>query len=228
MRSVRISHVSCVCCFILLFSFAKAQTSKHLRPSIPWQEDPVFGLRFDPETAKYDGVAAKLKSQCKFFQGKESRTWIFAHAKSRDSDYYVVKGWSPCKEGCGDNFGSALWVHGAQCQWDESNWTLSGVPSKDAYQDSSAAEGLPGMNVKAPDVCNSQSNSSRCHYTLRSAHEEAILRELVRDAIQRGIRAFGGERYFRMQVCTPQEQPDNSGYPIMQEELRTFCAKPNP
>jgi hypothetical protein len=106
----------------------------------------------------------------------------------------------------------------------ESNWTRSGVPPAGGYQNTKLTEGLPGMN--APEVCEDRPRYPLCRYVLRSAAEEALLRGLVQDGIERAVRAFGRDQ-FKKKACSSETFSEQSDYPIVQMELRRFCANPD-
>lgn len=210
-------------CFwaVLLNSLAlQAQTTKPV-PSIELQ-DPVFGVSFSPFIVKYEEIPSELRQLCSPF-GK-GHVWLFSHLKSNRSDYYIVMGWSRDQDG--DSFGTAIWTMGTSCRVTESNWVLAGIPSPSGYSGTNVQEKLPGIDVPAPKSCQSDPLAV-CNYQLRSAHEEFIIRGLVRDAIQRASKAFGGRTQFKQKACSPSTIKANSYSPIVQQELRQFCSQAN-
>jgi len=102
---------------------------------------------------------------------------------------------------------------------------LSGAPPKNGYKDAQVAERMPGIDAPTPKACNSGPDEL-CNYTLQSAREEAILRGLVGDALQRAIKAYGGAATFRKKACSPDIILGNSNSPIVQQELQKFCSSP--
>jgi len=206
---------------VLLNSLAlQAQTTKPVLSTMI--EDPVFGVSFDPFKVKFENIPSKLKQLCHL--SDEGHLWLFSHLKTDRSDYYIVMGWSYDQEG--DSFGNAVWTMGNSCSIAETGWVLSGIPSPSGYSSTNVHEKLPGLGVPAPKSCQSDPQAV-CNYQLRSAHEEFIIRGLVRDAIQRASKAYGGEAQFKKKACSPYTIKANSYSPIVQQELRQFCSQAN-
>jgi hypothetical protein len=86
------------------------------------------------------------------------------------------------------------------------------------------AGGLPGLDETS--ICE-QVAAGPCHYILRSAEEEAILRGLVRDGLARGVRAWGGPDRFKAEACQPSLLHGNMFKPIVYDELKKFCGRRN-
>jgi hypothetical protein len=61
------------------------------------------------------------------------------------------------------------------------------------------------------------------HVVFMSIGEENLFRQFVRDAIQRDVKAHGGDKSFRSQACIHSVllQAD---YPIVLQELKAYCA----
>ena len=210
-------------CCVLLFSFGQslAQASKTLLPFI--LEDPAFGLAYNPHLVKYEQVPLSFKKQCPdFFNDKKESVWLYAHLKYGKSDYYIVMSTSPDQDG--DSFGTAVWFDGSKCRMDEAKWTLSGVIPRDGYKGTGDLEKMPGLDMPTPSACNSDP-SAPCYYTLQSARQQEILSSLIRDAIQRAIKAYGGDAPFRKKACTTKVLNDNLSYPIVKRELQAYCSK---
>ena len=110
-------------------------------------------------------------------------------------------------------------VSGGTCHGEDSKWMLSGLVPVGGYPTPSPPVGLPGLG--APSVCD-RGPTGDCHYLLRSAAEEALLRDLVRDALERGIRAWGSAVAFRKAVCRPEVVGDDL-YPVLNQEVSRFC-----
>jgi hypothetical protein len=204
--------------FLTEYSTAFAQTPKEKK--IERFDDPVFGISYDATRIKYD-VAPNVLKELPCFQYKEG-DHVYAHLNSGKYDYYIVMNTS-MRNREGDAFGSALWVEGMKCHFDDSNWVLTGVPQKGGYKESDIAEKLPGFAVHPPMACNLPGQDRFCYYTLQSSIEEKILRGLVKDAISRAIHAYGGESLFRQKACTSHTVAGVEQYPIVQEELQSFC-----
>jgi hypothetical protein len=198
-----------------------AQKSSRLPKEEVVLEDPIFGLSYNPSVVRYEEVPPWLDKKCKLGASSDDRMWIYAHVGNKDSELYIVINEAAGKEGYP---GSALWVKGAECETDGSDWTLSGKLPERGYGASRSWEGLPGFG--APRVCEDQPSGSSCRYILRSPVEEAVLRSLVKDGIQRAVKAFGKAQFSKME-CSAQAISEQSDYPIVQQELRKFCSTPN-
>jgi hypothetical protein len=181
-----------------------------------WITDPMFGLEFHPSMVKYELMPAKVLRTCGDFL--PGRYWIFAHLRKGDTDYFVETGMSPKQEG--DIFGGVLAITDSKCQSEDSTWMLSGFVPMNGYPQAAAPVLLPGFGAKS--MCG-KGPLGDCHYILRSAAEEAILRGLVRDGLARGIRAWGGVARFKREVCRPRVIEANVSQPIVRQELITFC-----
>ncbi len=212
-----------------LFSFLIAVTILHGAnaqvPTEKWLqqatlEDPVFGIAYRPSIVKFDVMPKRISQLCPGF-GNEL-DWVFAHYKSGSSDYYIVMGVSESQDG--DSFGTGVWIDGSRCRMSESKWVFLGTPSSSGFNNKGIADELPGLN--APRVCDSGAGSD-CHYLLRSAHEEEILKGLIGDAIQRSIAAYGSGAAFKRKACSSDILRGNAEFPLVAEALRAFCAKPS-
>jgi hypothetical protein len=121
----------------------------------------------------------------------------------------------------GDSLGAALEVSDSKCSDGDSLQMLSGFVPSGGYGAGQAPPGLPGEGAKR--VCDRPLGP--CHYVLRSAKEETILRDLVKDALVRATRAWGGAGVFKQVACKPSVQAGNSSTPVVQEELARFCGQ---
>jgi hypothetical protein len=178
--------------------------------------DPVFGITFNSSEVKYEPMPVAARHLCPDF--RRGVYWTFAHFRKNDADYFVVLGAAPNQDG--DSFGTAIEIRGSKCQVADSKWMLSGFLPPRGYSGGSEWNHLPGL--EAPEVC----DQGDCHYVLRSAGEEALLRGLVQDALARGTRAWGGMARFKKEVCSPQIMEDSSSMPVVQQELSNFCRQP--
>ena len=189
-----------------------AQTGPPLRERV--LEDPVFGIGYRPRVVKYDEIPARLKELCNDF--RDGRYWVYAHTRVDRSEYFIVMGITKGQEG--DSLGNAVWIQDSKCQVGDSLWTLSGVPMKQAYGTGLYKGEMPGIG--APEVCDRQGD---CHYNLRSDKEEAILRDIVKDAIQKAVAAYGDEDQFKKKACSPSVVSGDPRTPVVQQELQKFC-----
>ena len=186
--------------------------TRHLQLS-----DPVFGIKYNPDIIHFDIVPNDVKNIC---GGYNNRNWsLYSHFEFDDSNYYIVMGWDSYP--LGDSFGTAVWIKNNKCREVESSWILTGVPEKSGYRKNIGNDTLPGIDEPTPEVCNSDPYA-RCNYQIKSQSAENILTGIVRDAIERGIKAFGGKGNFKKKVCTNINM--NISYPIVHEELLKFCS----
>ena len=202
------------CCYS-----AKRQASVSKTNTI--REDPMFGSVFDYTKVKFQALPTHLRSICD--TGKEN-VWIFAHTHRQSGDYYVVLGVGQGRDntGRGDPLGVTLVVDGSECSGMDSTGMLSGFVPENGYN-------LEEKPVYPPQFIGTEAceegELGPCHYILQSAEEEAIIRELAKDGIQRGIKAFGGKAAFKKAACTRNIIEANSNTPIVQQELRRFCSQ---
>jgi len=209
-----------LCCLTLIASVqsALAQKSSPIRKEQALLEDPIFGISYSPSQARYEEAPLLLKKRCRL--GNDP-IWIYAHVRKDDSDYFIVTGYQLPEY---EPEGSSLWVEGAECRDDLSAWTLSGLPPTGGYQNAQSSAGLPGLG--AAKVCENRPEEQFCRYILRSPAEEALLRDLVQDGLQRAIKAWG-KAPFRKKQCSAEAISKQSDYPIVQQELRKFCSTPD-
>jgi len=100
--------------------------------------DPLFGISYDPERNRFEEVPSKVSALCPGLRGK--KTWIYAHLKATDAEYFVVSGYTgECAEGkrrCEpDVVGTGVLLRGTMCSltavdsfyWDDHSdlWKLS-------------------------------------------------------------------------------------------------------
>jgi hypothetical protein len=177
-------------------------------------QDPMFGLSYDYTKINYEQFPQSVGRLCRGLV-KGGTYWIFAHTQRKSGDYYVVMGVVPKQSG--DSLGIALWVRDSECDGEDSLWMQSGFPPAEGYTSIPYSGELPGLDARK------DCNRGDCRYVFRSAEEEAILRDLVRDGISRGVQALGRER-FRKEACQTSELKEtNSSTPIVQKELTEFC-----
>lgn len=206
-----------------LSPYTQAQThikKEHLPKTL---EEPLFDIAYDPSVVRYTPVPESILHSCR--NGYEHE-FVYAHLKSGNSDYYIISGYSSDQDG--DSLGYVALINEKSCDTYDLGYAYSGIPPENGYKDSGNVERIPGEdapNVRNPGESGAQGNY---HYILRSAHEEFILRGLVQDALQRGIRAFGSEDRFRRKVCTSEKIKGLSYFSniIEEEELKAFCSKP--
>jgi hypothetical protein len=178
-------------------------------------EDPIFGISYSYAKVHYEQMPTSLRHICPNFE--LGTFWTFARVRKGEKEYFVVMGVRPGQDG--DSLGVALVVEGSDCTGEDSTQMLSGFVPSGGYTTGRSSGELPGLG--APEVCDGPAGP--CHYILRSAEEEDLLRELVRDALTRGALAWGGTDRFKGEVCKLSVQKDNASTPVVQEELVRFC-----
>lgn len=209
----RISMIWAVTAILLLQGLSSARTSRKSAEIT----DPIFGLLFNPATVKYEPMAQKIRTRCAAFGS--GNYWTFAYLRQRETEYFIVVGTSATQDG--DMFGTAISINDSGCQEEESAWALSGFVPRNGYPAISSAKAmLPGD--KAKEVCDNPP-FGECHYMLRSATEEAILRGLIQDALARAQSAWKGVGGIRKQVCNPGYLQMRSSTPVLRNEVERFC-----
>ena len=204
-------------CGISMIVSLEAATAE-VQASEPGQvtlDDPIFGITYSTSSVNYDQIPPEVKQLCPHFN--DGHFWVYAHFRAENGDYYIVMGIRPDQDS--DSLGVALWIEGSKCRGIDSNWMLSGRPKKE-YGKAGSLGGLPGLD--APRIC-PHGPAGDCYYDLQSADNERILRGLTGDAIQRAIKAYGGEAQFKKYACSPSELSESDA-PIVQQELQKFCS----
>ena len=207
-----------MCCCILLLNYvgSYAQTKNSTKRQTLW--NPVLLIEYDPSKVKYEQFPLNSNAMCAKYLADESNM-IYAHIILGNSKYLANMGiWHSNVEEY--DSGELILVYGDKCQSFDLEWTLMALPPKDGYQATESKETFPGRD--SPQEC----VQGQCHPVFRSANEELLLRNFVKDAIQRAIKAYGSDALFRAQACKPEEEKElsDSGYVIVLQELRTYCS----
>jgi hypothetical protein len=183
--------------------------------------EPVFGITYDSTKVNYEPIPAVLRRTCRGYE--VGRFWTFAHFEKEGRAYYVVQGVWPRQDG--DSLGRVEEIDGSKCKGEDSTWMLSGFLPSTGYLEHKPLAGLPGLDANR--ICD-QAVLGSCHYLLRSAAEEEVLRALVDDGIKRGIRAWGGDAPFKQAACISSVLKGNPSTPIVQQELERYCRYARP
>ncbi len=214
------SHMGAGLTTLLLSCIALGAQAKHSKkPMSELVENPVLGIAYDPLVVHYEMVSYEFRKICPKHNYKPQA--IYAHVRSGSADYYVTALIDPRVDD--DAAIAIILVNNGTCVDGDSQWAYSGIPPKDGYLETGTVEQIPGQN--APEIAD---NPGDFHYVLRSAHEEWILRSLDKDALQRGIRAYGNESLFRKAFCDHESKYKRTyPYVIDEQEFGAFCSKQN-
>lgn len=127
--------------------------------------DPFFGISYDPGSVKFEQAPAAVNNACS--QIHNERTWVFAHLKKENVEYFIVSGLARvCPDGPGhcdlapNITGTIVALHGSKC----------------------STEAADGFYWRKDDPL----------WDL----PEAALDGMARDAVQRYAAAFGGKKNF--------------------------------
>jgi hypothetical protein len=203
---------------LLSFDESSAQTKNTTKRPISF--NPVLRMIFDPSKVKYEEFPVQFKLTCAKLLAHETNKMIYARVRLGDSEYLAERGNISDPEEEAMNIGDIIWIRGNSCQPLGIDLTLSSLPPKNGYRAAASKDTFP--NQDSPNEC----VPGQCHYVFRSAQEEELLHNFVRDAIQRAIKAYGGDSSFRAHACKPEEEKELSeaGYVIVLQELRAYCS----
>lgn len=216
--NIRIYQLACYCMLLVSLSTLYAQSRKQHKPQLSF--DPVFGIYYDRFTVRYEKVPATIDRLCPLSNNSDRFGGVFAHIASGNSEYFVIKNTIPVDDEYG--WATVILINGDKCIISSTDWMFNVVPSTTGYKESGVVERLP--RPSDPDATDN-SDPSNGRTVLRFAHEEAVIRGLVRDAIQRCIKAYGGEAPFRNKVCSTVVIENTFDFPIVQQELKAYCSK---
>jgi len=183
-------------------------------------QDVIFGEAYGSLKAKYDKFPANLKQKCAHVDSAVNHFGYFAHYVSNGSEYYAVLDMSTKPSSDAYGYGSIILIHGPNCSEGDLDWALRGIPPGNGYQSGAALVEMPGLNAPRIGI---PPRSGNMHYILRSAHEEEILRGLIRDSIQRAIKINGGDAPVRKTLCRPENLLADPNYPLVPQELSAYC-----
>ena len=169
--------------------------------------EPVFGLLVEPGKAAYLPLPPDIAKRCSLTGAKYL---VFAHVKDKDGDAYIVQ------DSDAGAPGVAARVTPAACTTAETSWILSGHP-KAPYGAVQPAPSLPGD--KAEKVC----QGGVCHYVVRSAAEDQLLKALLNDAVLKGQAAYKGPAAFKAKACDMSVIRNAEDYPAVRQRLGLLC-----
>jgi hypothetical protein len=184
------------------------------------QCNPIFLVCADSPNPHYDVLPRTVRNMCRRgLSNYKDPFQVFAYLRIGDNEYYAEWGYITRRDLEEYDRASLLMIHGNVCKvWDIED-TLVAVPPQKGYSGTASEDGLPGPGSPTE-------NTPLVRYTVfRSAKEENLFREFVRDAIQRAIKAYGGVTPFKAKACSPkvETQLSDYGYPIVLQELKNYC-----
>ena len=173
----------------------------------------------------YEKLPQTARQMCKreLNYQKEPFT-VYARITSGESAYYAVMGAN--KNDQDDQYygGVLLEIHANLCRGLDLERVLGFRPPRGGYRGESTPNGVLGDGAHFEGVPPNR------HYVFKSAAEESLLRDLIKDAIHRDAEAHGGDKNFRSQACkaSVEAQLLQADYPIVLQELKTYCGSSPP
>jgi hypothetical protein len=74
--------------FVVVFLFAANLPAQAPRS----MDDPLFAIRYDPQSVKFENLPSSLLKQCSNLKGRYKGVWVYGHAKTPDAEYFIVSG----------------------------------------------------------------------------------------------------------------------------------------
>ena len=144
---------------------------------------------------------------------------VHAHVKGGGGEYYAV--WDDSSNNDEYYGGSILEIRGGACKGYDLEKVLATHTPRSGYRGISHEVGFPGDDAPIEGKPPNQV------WVFRSAEEENLFREFVRDAIRRDVKAHGGDIPYRLQACKPSVETNLSqaGYVVVLQELKAYCSK---
>lgn len=177
-------------------------------------DNPFFDI--SARHVYYEPLPQSVKRLCKLELIESDPFRVFAYIESGAYRYYAVWGQST------DEYdrARALEIRGNICTVHDLENVLGVYTPKQGYHDKSLAAQLPWDDGPYEGVPPDR------HRVFSSVEEEDLLRQFVRDAIRRGVKAYGGDENFSAQACKSSVEDflTQAGYPIVLQELKKYCA----
>jgi hypothetical protein len=140
----------------------------------------------------------KVKQNCARSGKQVNRDLYYAYYTAEEGDYYAVYDPKDDDNEYASGYGSLLYVHGATCLESDMEESLSELPPDKDYASTSTTTVMPGMNDTLVSLSSDPGNK---YYMIRTAHEEDILRGIIRDLIRRIVKD-NGEDAAKNVLCT--------------------------
>ncbi len=175
--------------------------------------DPVFGLYYDPAVVHYDPIPAQIRQACQGYNPSDTYA-LHAHVAKGGADFYIA-----------DTVPNGEWaavvrIEGTKCDEDELGNVYTAHVPPGGYTEAPASTPMPGKDE--PNVPNPGEPAGNYHYVLRFASEEAVLRDLIKDAAARGEKAWGAAA-FRKALCPVKDDYLETQVPLLGQEIRKYC-----
>ena len=183
------------------------------------QANPFFEGAGATANTHYEVLPQAVKQLCK----KELSGWkdpftVYAHVKSAEFEYYAVWG-----SGSEDEYdrASALEIHGNVCRAADLEQVLGAQPPRNGYRGATSVAKLPWNDSPFEGTPPNRVT------VFRSVEEEMLFRKFVRDAIQRDVKAHGGDKLYKQEACkeSVESELQGAGYVVVLEELKAYCSK---
>jgi hypothetical protein len=188
------------------------------------QYNPILMIGSVSPKSRYEVLPQDVRNKCTRAIGpyKTDPFVVYAHIKNNSYEYYAE--WGTNKNQKDDEYdqgATLLEIHGSECKAWDIDGTLMALPPRNGYHGSNSETRLPGPTSPTQD------SPFVRNYVFRSVEEELLLREFVRDTINRAIKTYGGETPFRSVACKAEVEKEltDAGYIIVRQELMAYCSK---
>ncbi len=167
---MRASWISVV--LLILVSIPAASESRHM------MDDPLFGIRYDPQKVHFERVPSSLLKRCPGLTGQYVVAWVYGHLKTTDSEYYLISGFRqyrdqvtgvPAGIAPDETDGLAVALRGSRCR----------VDLADDFLDQKVSRAKDATPIMAP---------------------KSAVAEILQDAFEKYAEAFRGKQKFLSQV----------------------------
>jgi hypothetical protein len=183
------------------------------------QANPFFEEVGGVAHTHYGVLPLEVKQLCKkVLTGWKDPFTVYAYVKSGEYEYYAVWGTGGDEE---YDRAAALEIRGNVCRRTDLEQVLDAQPPRNGYHGEPSVIGLPWDDSPFEGAPPNRIT------VFRSAKEETLFREFVRDAIQRAVKAYGGDKSFRSQVCKSKVEAEISqtGDLFVLQEVRAYCGE---
>jgi hypothetical protein len=190
-------------------------TAANSYPQSPFLVDTVA-----VSSSHFEVLPQAIKQVCKkVLTLQKGPLIVYAHIKGAEYDYYAV--WDESSNRDEYYEGSILEIRGGLCKGYDLEPLLATHVPRNGYRGGSHEAGLPGDDAPIEGTPPNQV------WVFKSAEEEDLFRQLVRDAIQRDAKAHGGDIPYRLQACKPSVEANLSqaGYVVVLQELKAYCSQ---